>query len=144
MINDALSSRLNAYIPEVLLITEGDIRQSIITFIHTSAVSLDFEYIRSADTANEVISKSLSLKIIDNCANFIQNIVRFGKLADPDNTVINSYFPESIVTTILTDNRFKCLLALAYLNAGHGSLIAAPVIDIKGTRNGNPDPGTGS
>lgn len=141
MINDALATRLNAYIPEVLLVTEGDVRTDILNFINTSVVSVDFQYIISPDTADEVISKSLSVKMIDACNNFIQNVVRYGKLCDVDSIILKSYFTENFIQILQSNQKYQCLIALAYLNAGHASLIATQ-INIKERRNGNSNPST--
>lgn len=143
MINDALASRLNAYIPEVLLVTEGDVRNDILNFINASVVSVDFEYIISPDTADSVISKSISQKTVDTCSNFIQNVTRYGKLCDTDLIILKSYFTESFIQILQSNPKYKCLMALAYLNAGHASLIATQ-INIKERRNGNSNPSTDS
>lgn len=136
MINDSLASRFNAYIPEVLLVTEPAIAAEILDFINASVVSIDFDYINSAESAEDVISKSLNNQIINTSANFIQNIIRFGKQCDPDFNILKSYYSEGVLSILLSNDRFKCLIALAYLNAGHASFIATS-LKIKETNNGN-------
>ena len=137
MINDALANRMNAYVPEVLLVVEDTTRAELLNFINASAVSIDFNYIMSMETADDVISKSLSQQTITVCNNFIQNVNRFGKQCDPDKLIIRDYYPEGIIEMLHNDSRFKCLIALAYLNAAHASLIAAQIPPLKEPRNAN-------
>lgn len=123
MINQELSDRLNAYIPEVLLTVTENIKLHMLDYINASVVSVDFAYVTSSETAESVLSASLSQECRQVCKIFAQNILRFGHQCNTDSTVLKHYFPENIHDLLY--NQYTDLIALAYLNAGHGALIAA-------------------
>lgn len=125
MINQELSDRFNAYIPEVLLTVADNIKLHMLDYINVSAVSVDFAYVTSSETAESVLSASLSQECRQVCKIFAQNILRYGHQCNADNTILKHYFPESLHE--LLHNQYIDLIALAYLNAGHGALIAASV-----------------
>lgn len=130
---ETLQDRLQAYIPEVLLTVGENVRPHIEDFINASVVSVDFAYVRSTETADEVVAAVLNQECINQCKVFIQNINRFGHIYNSDNVILRNYYPDSIVDTL--SDQFPELIALAFLNAGHAALIkmgaAAGVSNVK-------------
>lgn len=135
MINDALSSRMQAYIPEVLMVTDGETRGAMLDFINSSVVSIDFGYISSPESSEEVISKVLSQSILTVTRNFVENIVRFGRMCDTDYNILKMYFPVELIDLFMSNRTYYYIIALAYLNAAHASLIAAPITNQPEQRN---------
>lgn len=120
---NAISDRLNAYIPEVLSVVNDTVHEAIYNFISLSAVSVDFRFVTTEENAETISADIFGRNNLDLCAIFVDNVNRFCLLMDNNQQLLRLYFPEALIPILL--NRYPHLIAAAYLNFGHGAVIAS-------------------
>lgn len=122
-----MTDRLNVYIPEVLAVVSEDIRKNMMEFIKVTSISVDFNFIKSEEDARKITEDVFSTAVLQKVGIFIDNINRFARLEDSEYLVLRAYYPEAMIALIL--NQYPHLVAAAYLNYGHATVIALSFIN---------------